>query len=217
MPDTGGPGAHRGGMAQVLEFCATAPDAFVTARNRDRTLFQPWGVLGGNPGASGSFTLNPGTSGERDLHNTDALRVQLGDVLRFVSPSGGGRGDAFTRDPEAVLRDVRAGRVTLEGAKRDYGVVIADDAVDEEATQQLRAGRQRRTGFAPGAARTAHEQRWDDAAYAAMLEATDRLPASWRAPVKKLLFASVRAAPERPAAEVIREAFAGYLARTGLS
>ena len=25
MPDTGGPGAHRGGMAQVLEFCADSP------------------------------------------------------------------------------------------------------------------------------------------------------------------------------------------------
>src|SRR3982750_1047723 len=73
MPDTGGPGAHRGGMAQVLEFCATAPDAFVTARNRDRTLFQPWGVLGGSPGSPGSFTLNPGTNRERDLGNTDAL------------------------------------------------------------------------------------------------------------------------------------------------
>ncbi len=62
MPDTGGPGAHRGGMAQVMEFTTTAPDAFVTARNRDRTLFQPWGVGGGRPGAAGSFTLNPGTA-----------------------------------------------------------------------------------------------------------------------------------------------------------
>ena len=65
MPDTGGAGAHRGGMAQVLEFCATAPDAFVTARNRDRSVFQPWGVLGGEPGAAGSFTLNPGTRREQ--------------------------------------------------------------------------------------------------------------------------------------------------------
>ncbi len=65
MPDSGGPGAHRGGMAQVIEFCATTPDAFVTARNRDRSHFQPWGILGGEPGPAGSFTLNPGTERER--------------------------------------------------------------------------------------------------------------------------------------------------------
>lgn len=217
MPDSGGPGAHRGGLAQVLEFTTTAPDAFVTARNRDRSVFQPWGVLGGNPGASGSFTLNPGTDREQNLRNTDALRLELGEVLRIVSPSGGGRGDPFTRDPEAVRGDVLAGRVTQEGAARDYGVVLAGDSVDPQATERLRQGRPLRTGFAPGAARAAHEQRWNEEAYAALIEATDRLPASWRAPLKRLLFAAVRAAPHRPAAEVIREAFAAYVTRTGIA
>ncbi|EFH12312.1 hydantoinase B/oxoprolinase family protein, partial [Teichococcus cervicalis] len=112
MPDSGGPGAHRGGMAQVMEFQTTAPDAFVTARNRDRSLFQPWGIGGGQPGAAGSFTLNPGTPAARDLMNTDALRLQAGDTLRIVSPAGAGRGDPFARDPAAVLRDVRAGLVS---------------------------------------------------------------------------------------------------------
>ncbi|HYZ62234.1 MAG TPA: hydantoinase B/oxoprolinase family protein, partial [Acetobacteraceae bacterium] len=164
MPDTGGPGAHRGGMAQVLEFCATAPDAFVTARNRDRTLFQPWGVQGGMPGAAGSFTLNPGTDRERDLGNTDALRLAPGDTLRIVSPGGGGRGDPFTRKPGAVLRDVQAGLVTLEGARRDYGVVITGGALDEAATQALRAGHPPRPSFDPGPFRTAHEARWTEGA-----------------------------------------------------
>jgi N-methylhydantoinase B len=215
MPDTGGPGAHRGGMAQVLEFCATAPDAFITARNRDRSLFQPWGVLGGAPGPSGSFTLNPGTEQEQDLRNTDTLRLAPGDVLRVISPGGGGRGDPFARDPAAVLRDVRAGRVTIEGARRDYGVVIAGDAVDEAATARLRAAAPARSDFAPGAFRQAHEARWDEAAYDAMLTALATLPVSWRAPVKKMLFAAVRNAPAaRPAAEVIREAFDAYLARS---
>ena len=61
MPDSGGPGTHRGGMAQVLEFRSTSPDTFVTARNRDRSIFQPWAILGGMPGKTGSFTLNPDT------------------------------------------------------------------------------------------------------------------------------------------------------------
>ena len=213
MPDTGGPGAHRGGMAQVLEFQVLSPDAFVTARNRDRTLFQPWGVLGGEPGANGSFVLNPGTPGERDLGNTDALRLARGDVLRVVSPGGGGRGDPYTRDPALVLRDVRAGLVTIEGAGRDYGVVIAADAVDMAATTALRALRGPRAGFAPGEFRKAHERRWTEAAYAAMHGRLDTLPVSWRAPVKRVLFAAVRASPD-PAHLVIAEAFESYTGRS---
>jgi N-methylhydantoinase B len=215
MPDTGGPGAHRGGMAQVMEFRTTAPDAFVTARNRDRSLFQPWGIGGGQPGSAGSFTLNPGTEREQELGNTDALRLTSGDTLRIVSPAGGGRGDPFARDPAAVLRDVRAGLVTPEGARRDYGVAILGDAVDEAATAALRERRAPLPGFAPGRFRTEHEARWTPAAYAAMHELLATLPPSWRAPMKGTLFAAVRAAPDQPAEEVIRRTFARQTAQQG--
>jgi len=216
MPDTGGAGAHRGGMAQVMEFCATSPDAFVTARNRDRTVFQPWGILGGAPGAAGSFTLNPDRPGERDLGNTDALRLAPGDILRVVSPGGGGRGDPFTRDPLAVLRDVRAGLVSLAGAIRDYGVAIVDDAVDTTETSRLRLTPPHHPPVATGAAHAAHEQRWTNEAYAAMHEALATVPVSWRAPIKKRLFAAVRSAPDRPAAVILREAFADYVKSSGI-
>ncbi|MBC9205251.1 hydantoinase B/oxoprolinase family protein [Roseomonas aerophila] len=209
MPDTGGPGAHRGGMAQVMEFRTTAPDAFVTARNRDRSLFQPWGIGGGQPGAAGSFTLNPGTAGEQDLGNTDALRLTAADTLRIVSPAGGGRGDPFTRDPAAVLRDHRAGLVSTAGAARDYGVAIVQDAVDEAATANLRAGRVAPPAFTPGAFRVAHEARWTPAAYAAMHEGLATLPPGWRPAMKATLFAAVRAAPEEAAEAVIRRILAG--------
>ena len=39
---------------------------------------------------------------------------------------------------EAVLRDVRAGFVDVNGARDDYGVVIAQGQLDEEATRCLR-------------------------------------------------------------------------------
>ena len=37
---------------------------------------------------------------------------------------GAGYGDPLSRPPEAVLRDVVLGFVTIEAAERDYGVVI---------------------------------------------------------------------------------------------
>lgn len=203
MPDSGGPGAHRGGMAQVLEFRATAPDAFVTARNRDRTLFQPWAILGGMPGKSGSFTLNPGQPGEVDLGNTDQVRLAPGDVLRVVSPSGAGRGDPFSRDPAAVLRDVQAGRVSLAGARDDYGVAVVAGAIDSAETTRLRAGRPLRQGFDPGPARAAHQAVWTDAAYAALHAYLAQFPLSWRAPMKKRLFAAVRNDPAKGGPEAV--------------
>ncbi|HEY8613985.1 MAG TPA: hydantoinase B/oxoprolinase family protein [Roseomonas sp.] len=208
MPDTGGPGATRGGMAQVMEFRTTAPDAFVTARNRDRSVFQPWGTGGGQPGSSGSFTLNPGTEREKNLGNTDALRLTSGDILRIVSPAGGGRGDPFTREPEAVLRDVRAGLVTVERARQDCGVSIAGDMVDVAGTEALRGVARTPPTFAAGLARAEHEARWTEAAYATMHELLATLPPSWRAPMKGTLFAAVRAAPNEPAEAVIRRTFA---------
>ena len=52
-----------------------------------------------------------------------------------------------TRDVELVKRDVRDGYVTIEGAARDYGVVVLGDpehdpeglALDLDATERLRA------------------------------------------------------------------------------
>lgn len=69
-----------------------------------------------------------------------------GAVFRYVTASGGGWGDPMTREPERVLRDVRDGYTSIEGARERYGVVITGDpewdpeglAIDEQATDELR-------------------------------------------------------------------------------
>ena len=64
-----------------------------------------------------------------------------GDLFIATAPGGGGWGDPFTREPAAVLEDVLEGLVTLEAARRDYGVALAADltSIDEEQTVSLRA------------------------------------------------------------------------------
>jgi N-methylhydantoinase B len=60
---------------------------------------------------------------------------------------GGGWGNALDRDPQAVLDDVLDEYVSVEGAERDYGVVLTGSledltlAVDDDATERLRAER----------------------------------------------------------------------------
>ena len=74
-------------------------------------------------------------------------KTQEGGMFRYVTNGAGGWGDPFTRDPERVRNDVRDGYVSIDGARRDYGVVITGDpendpealTIDEQGTNQLRA------------------------------------------------------------------------------
>jgi len=59
---------------------------------------------------------------------------------------GGGFWNPLERDPERMLDDVRAGYVSLEAARQDYGVVIRQRGrhfeLDLEATRALRKTRE---------------------------------------------------------------------------
>jgi N-methylhydantoinase B len=194
MPDSGGAGRWRGGLATALEFRVFAPNSRVTARNRDRSRFRPWGILGGRAGAPSDLVLNPGTPRERVLGNTDLVVMDPGDVLHIHSPGGGGRGSPLDREPERVLRDVVRGYVTAEAAERDYGVVIRDGAIDAGATASRREAMQAElTGahFQFGPERDAFERIWSRDAYEALTELMARLPVHWRFFVKAKLFESL--------------------------
>jgi N-methylhydantoinase B len=66
--------------------------------------------------------------------------LDYGDVVTCLMAGGGGYGDPLARDPQAVLEDVRAGLVSVESARTQYGVVIDPDSreLDAEATRALR-------------------------------------------------------------------------------
>lgn len=71
----------------------------------------------------------------------ESFTARAGDVFRLIGAGGGGSGDALRRDPIRVEDDLREGKVTSEGAVRDYGVVFAADGVsiDHDATVHRRA------------------------------------------------------------------------------
>ncbi len=211
VPDSGGPGRTRGGLATVMEFRVFSPDTHITARNRDRSNFRPWGTLGGGPGEPSDFILNPGTPRERRLGNTDILSMGPGDVLHIHSPGGGGRGSPLDRDPARVALDVKRGYVSAEAARRDYGVVLHEGALDTAATAALRAGMTRHAGhFAFGPERTRFEERFTEAFYAAMTGWLAAMPIHWRFFAKSRLFEAMRA-PAEPIG--FAEAVAGLRAR----
>jgi N-methylhydantoinase B len=90
--------------------------------------------------------MNPGTSLEQRLPSKTAPTPIPADTVISLQPGGGGGfGDPLDRDPERVREDVVNGYVSLEGAARDYGVVLdaGTPAVDQERTSQLRGQRRR--------------------------------------------------------------------------
>jgi N-methylhydantoinase B len=199
-PDSGGAGRYRGGTGTTLEFQVSSPDTVVTARNRDRSHFTPWGSRGGDAGKPSEFLLNPGSNHEVNLGNTDVVTVQPGDVIRITSAGAGGWGSALEREPERVLEDVRRGFVSVGKAKEEYGVVIRDGGIDTAATAMLRkalAAERPRTGFGFNPERTAFERMWTRTNYERLIALLATLPVEWRFFVKHRVFEAIERLPER--------------------
>jgi N-methylhydantoinase B len=148
--DSGGPGRFRGGLGYDKHVRMLADAHFMCIA--DRSILACWGVNGGRAGRPFSVTIDPGGPNERAVDAlADAEFVRAGEVIRIRTTGGGGWGDPLDRDPAAVLRDVRWGKVSLGAAQADYGVVIVADAVDLAATarerEAIRAARPPRQPF----------------------------------------------------------------------
>ncbi|MGE4405521.1 hydantoinase B/oxoprolinase family protein [Pseudomonas sp.] len=137
LADTGGAGLHRGGNGLRVSY-RMLTDGEISIHD-DRWLTYPWGVSGGEPGKRSRKELLRADGSRQVLPSKcDNIMVKAGDLLLFDTWGGGGWGDPFKRDPAKVLTDVRRGLVSVDGARR-YGVVIVNDAVDQTATDGLRA------------------------------------------------------------------------------
>ncbi|MBJ3778552.1 hydantoinase B/oxoprolinase family protein [Acuticoccus mangrovi] len=197
-PDSGAPGKYRGGLSAVMEFEVSAPETVVTARNRNRSILQGWGVMGGRAGILSQFVHNPGTADEVQLHNTDLVNCRPGDVIRVVGPGAGGWGDPFTRDADLVLRDVKRGYLSTARAKADYGVVICNGRIDKAASEALRSARAS-TDHGPfdyGEERRAFERIWTRERFDLLTDFLAAMPVGWRFFLKHRIFEMVEELPE---------------------
>lgn len=140
IPDSGGAGKYRGALT-VRRDIRMLVDNVSFARYGDRQKFAPFGLFGGKPGSTGQFVLNPDTPEERPLKSKGLDYLQAEDMVSLRLPGAGGYGHPWEREREALLADVRDGKVSLDSAREDYGVIIDPETltVDEEATQRWRA------------------------------------------------------------------------------
>ncbi|MEQ8702221.1 MAG: hydantoinase B/oxoprolinase family protein, partial [Bauldia litoralis] len=139
IPDSGGAGKYRGSLALRRDIrLLTGPVSF--ARYSDRQKFPPKGLFDGLPGACGRILRNPGTPEEERMKSKGLDTLQAGDVISLQVPGAGGYGDPKDRDLDAIDRDLRDQKVTVEAVERDYGVVVdrASMTVDRAATEKAR-------------------------------------------------------------------------------
>jgi N-methylhydantoinase B len=142
---------------------------------------------------------NPDSNREINLGNTDVVAIDPGDVIRITSAGAGGWGSPLEREPERVARDVDRGFVTRGAAEAEYGVVLVDNAVDEQATTQLRkklhaANGHRGFGYHP--AQIEFERIWTRENYATLSTILLTLPIDWRFFVKHKIFEALETMTE---------------------
>jgi N-methylhydantoinase B len=123
VPDTGGPGEFRGGLAFCRDYRCRRDGMRMTIRT-DRRRHPPHGLHGGHAGAPSSLVINPGLATERTLPTMPMGSIELdaGDVVSHTSAGGGGVGQPRQRAEDAVLADVLDGKISPAAAQQLYGV-----------------------------------------------------------------------------------------------
>ncbi|WP_103383422.1 hydantoinase B/oxoprolinase family protein [Pseudonocardia dioxanivorans] len=132
--DSGGPGEFRGGLGLVKEVTLTDGDGVVLSYCSDRARSVITGTHGGLPSCPHGLSINPRSRAARYLGAlASRLSVVPGDSLERPSAGGGGFGDPLNRQADAVCADVMDGYVSVDRARKDYGVVVVRDPDDPES------------------------------------------------------------------------------------
>jgi len=146
VTDSAAPGKWRGVPAwELVREMTNAKDATVNMFVQSYK-YPLRGYVGGKPGTGNWFVVNPSKPDEIFVDSfLDRSPSPPGQVVLARSGGGGGWGDPLERDPQMVLDDVLDEYVSIEGAEKDYGVLINRETmkVDEEETRKLREKRKR--------------------------------------------------------------------------
>ena len=125
LPDSGGPGRQRGGLAQRVRVRKRIDDGLPVQVSvyPEGVGLALAGLFGGAPGGAARAAVL-GLDGQKrhDCGTGELVSLSRTDELvELVLAGGSGFGLPAERDPAALARDIEMGWVTREGAARDYG------------------------------------------------------------------------------------------------
>ena len=113
---SGGAGARRGGLGQVIEISANPGHRIYINAMFDRCENPARGRDGGQSGAAGKVSLDDGSA----LQSKGRQWIPDGRNLVLNLPGGGGYGNPSTRDRQLVETDIKREYISPEQARDDY-------------------------------------------------------------------------------------------------
>ena len=122
VQDSGGAGRYRGGMGLRRVVRPVNHDCIFNGVG-ERFRQQPWGLFGGEPGASGKFQLRDDKDNEtRRLDDKPGeVFVNRDQAIIVETPGSGGFGPPSERDPKLVDIDRRSEKFSSQYLRRHYG------------------------------------------------------------------------------------------------
>ncbi len=126
LPDSGGPGRHRGGLGQRVRLRKLRDDGLATlvAVYPEGVDNVPGGLFGGQPGGAARGCVRDAQGAlVHDCGTGELVSIDRADrVVEVVLAGGAGYGDPRERNRADIEDDVANGRVTPQAAARDYGM-----------------------------------------------------------------------------------------------
>ena len=121
VADSAGAGQYRGGMGLRRVIRPRAHECIFNGAG-ERFRHRPWGLFGGESGASGRFLLQDG-QGENHRVDDKPNHVQVSpeNVIVIETPGAGGFGLPKNRDRELLEKDQRTGKFSKSYLKKYYG------------------------------------------------------------------------------------------------
>ena len=121
VADSAGAGQYRGGMGLRRMIRPRAHECIFNGAG-ERFRHRPWGLFGGESGASGRFLLQDG-QGENHRVDDKPNHVQVSpeNVIVIETPGAGGFGLPKNRDQELLEEDQRSGKFSKSYLKKYYG------------------------------------------------------------------------------------------------
>lgn len=116
--DTGGAGQYQGGMGIRRDVRVLDHEAEFSLMG-ERRRSHPYGLAGGNPGATGEDYIYS----ENEWEQIDAkttCELDPGDRVSIRTPGGGGYGNPEDRPKDKIHRDLADGRISQEYLRENY-------------------------------------------------------------------------------------------------
>jgi N-methylhydantoinase B len=138
IQDSGGAGKYMGGPGSRLQLRLLAPASYYAFIEKGKSPH--WGVDGGKPGLRNYALIQSKEKGEFEVLKTSGVPLAKNDRVIVTAGGGGGYGHPLERPIETVRTDVIKGYISVEFARREYGVVIDPPSfeIDNALTKKLR-------------------------------------------------------------------------------